>query len=72
MVAPNSKADPASTPGSLAWFPVAGARWLHRIDPGAHRRIKGLRLVTAFGIAAMLGTRAEIVRGLPDGAALTI
>jgi hypothetical protein len=26
-------------------------------------------MVTAFGIAAMLGTRAEIVRGLPDGAA---
>jgi hypothetical protein len=27
-------------------------------------------MVSAFGIAAMLGTRAEIVRGLPDGAAL--
>jgi len=31
---------------------------------------KGLRLVTAYGIAAMLGTTADIVRGLPDGAAL--
>jgi hypothetical protein len=29
--------------------------WLDRIDPGAHRRVKGLRLVTAYGIAAMLG-----------------
>jgi hypothetical protein len=66
----HSKADPAPAPGSLAGLPAAGARWLDSIDPGAHRRIKGLRLVTAFGIAAMLGTRAEIVRGLPDGAAL--
>jgi hypothetical protein len=31
------------------------ASWLERIDPGVHRRIKGLRLVTAYGIAAMLG-----------------
>lgn len=31
------------------------ALWLVQIDPGAHRRIKGLRLVTAYGIAAMLG-----------------
>jgi hypothetical protein len=29
--------------------------WLDQIDPGAHRRVKGLRLVTAYGIAAMLG-----------------
>jgi Fusaric acid resistance protein-like len=31
------------------------ASWLRQIDPGVHRRIKGLRLVTAYGIAAMLG-----------------
>ncbi len=31
------------------------ASWLEQIDPGVHRRIKGLRLVTAYGIAAMLG-----------------
>jgi fusaric acid resistance family protein len=29
--------------------------WLEQIDPGGHRRIKGLRLVTASGLAAMLG-----------------
>lgn len=29
--------------------------WLKRIDPGTHRRIKGLRLVTAYGIAWMMG-----------------
>ena len=46
----------------------AAAAWLDCIDPGAHRRIKGLRLVTAFGIAAMLGTMPDIVAGLPDGA----
>jgi hypothetical protein len=34
--------------------------WLERIDPGTHRRIKGLRLVTAFGLAAMLANVPEI------------
>jgi hypothetical protein len=29
---------------------------LERIDPGAHRRIKGLRLVTAYGMAEALGS----------------
>ena len=31
------------------------ASWLEQIDPGGHRRIKGLRLVTAYGLASMLG-----------------
>ncbi len=30
--------------------------WLEHIDPGAHRRIKGLRLSTAFAIAALGGS----------------
>src|ERR1700722_11906253 len=30
-------------------------QWLESIDPGVHRRVQGLRLVTAYGIAAMLG-----------------
>jgi hypothetical protein len=38
--------------------------WLERIDPGAHRRVKGLRLVTAYGIAAMLGALPAISHGL--------
>jgi hypothetical protein len=29
--------------------------WLAQIDPGGHRRLKGLRLVAAYGLAAMLG-----------------
>lgn len=33
----------------------APAGWLERIDPGSHRRVKGLRLVTAYGLAAMWG-----------------
>jgi hypothetical protein len=48
--------------------PVAG--WLERIDPGTHRRIKGLRLVTAYGIAASLGSLQDIAHGLPGGALL--
>jgi Fusaric acid resistance protein-like len=50
---------------------VAASVWLSRVDQGAHRRIKGLRLVTAYGIAAMLGTMPDIVAGLPDGSALS-
>ena len=34
-------------------------RWLERVDPGTHRRIKGLRLVTAYAIAALLGSQAD-------------
>ena len=50
---------------------IAASVWLSRVDQGAHRRIKGLRLVTAYGIAAMLGTMPDIVAGLPDGSALS-
>ncbi len=32
------------------------ASWLEQIDPGGHRRIKGLRLVAAYGFAAVFGT----------------
>ncbi|MGE4047337.1 MAG: FUSC family protein [Acetobacteraceae bacterium] len=51
---------------------AAVARWLDHIDPGVHRRIKGLRLITAFGIAAMLGTLGDIRHGLPDAASLSL
>lgn len=37
--------------------------WLDKIDPGAHRRVKGLRLATAFGLAAMLATMPAIAEG---------
>jgi hypothetical protein len=47
------------------------AAWLDRLDPGVHRRIKGLRLVTAYGIAAMLGALHDISQGLPNGASLS-
>lgn len=47
---------------------AAGTAWLERIDPGTHRRIKGLRLVTAYGIAAMLGTLHDLSHGLSNGA----
>lgn len=45
--------------------------WLERIDPGTHRRVKGLRLVTAYGIATLLGTLQDISRGLPGHASLS-
>jgi hypothetical protein len=37
--------------------------WFNQIDPGTHRRIKGLRLVIAFGLAALLATVPQIARG---------
>lgn len=46
-----------------------GAR-LERIDPGTHRRIKGLRLVTAYGIAAALGSLHGLAVGLPGSLSL--
>src|ERR1700761_7918956 len=46
-------------------------QWLDRIDPGVHRRIKGLRLVTAYGIAAMLGALHDITYGVPDAGTLS-
>lgn len=44
--------------------------WLDRIDSGTHRRIKGLRLVTAYGIAALLGTVLGSSHGLSSGVLL--
>jgi hypothetical protein len=48
-----------------------GTAWLERVDPGSHRRIKGLRLVTAYGIAAMLGAMPTVAQGLHNGASLS-
>jgi hypothetical protein len=48
----------------------AAAHWLARVDPGVHRRIKGLRLVTAYGIAAALGALHDISRDVQGGAML--
>ena len=46
-------------------------RWLENVDPGTHRRVKGLRIVTAYAIAAMLGTMVDITHKLAGGATLT-
>jgi hypothetical protein len=47
------------------------AVWLTRIDPGSHRRIKGLRLVTAYAIAAMLGELLQRSYGFRGGTSLS-
>ena len=47
-------------------YSASGLRFaatLDRLDPGTHRRIKGLRLVTGFGLAAMLATVPGIAHG---------
>jgi hypothetical protein len=46
------------------------ADWLDRIDPGTHRRIKGLRLVTAYGIAVALGTLHDFASIAPAAVSL--
>jgi hypothetical protein len=48
----------------------AALDWLDRVDPGTHRRIKGLRLVTAYGLAAALGALQDVTRGVPAGASV--
>lgn len=45
-------------------------QWLENLDPGGHRRIKGLRLVTAFGIASIAGSLYASSHALPEGNAL--
>jgi hypothetical protein len=47
---------------------VAG--WPDRVDPGTHRRIKGLRLVTAYGVAWMLGALPGLAPNLPGRATI--
>jgi hypothetical protein len=49
---------------------TALGHWLDRVDPGTHRRIKGLRLVTAYGIAAALGTLQDIAHSVPSSISL--
>lgn len=39
-----------------------------RLDPGAHRRVKGLRLVTAYGLAVALGSLQDVTHRLSDAA----
>jgi len=46
--------------------PIAAmVAWLDHIDPGTHRRIKGLRLVTAYGLAAAIGALHDVTREAP-------
>jgi hypothetical protein len=49
---------------------AAASHWLDQLDPGTHRRIKGLRLVTAYGIAAALGTLQDIAHSVPSSISL--
>ncbi|MEF0942264.1 hypothetical protein [Rhizobium sp. BR 362] len=48
------------------------ACWLEKVDPGCHRRIKGIRLVTAFGIAALAGAHYASTYSVPKGNALGV
>ncbi|MGB7929258.1 MAG: hypothetical protein WCF61_14015, partial [Terriglobales bacterium] len=45
--------------------------WFERIDPGVHRRVKGLRLITACGIAAMLGALVVSSYQISGGSSLS-
>jgi hypothetical protein len=44
--------------------------YFDRLDPTATRRIKGLRLVAAYGIAVLIGTSRGLTHGLSSGASL--
>lgn len=56
----------AAVTGGCRWL-ARFAAWLERVDPGVHRRIKGLRLVTAYGIAAALGALPAVTHGITGG-----
>jgi len=45
--------------------------WLERVDPGAHRRVKGLRIVTAYGGATALASVHNVTVLVPAHASLT-
>ncbi len=44
--------------------------WLERVDPGCQRRVKGLRLVTAYALAALMGSAQGVALGLAGRASL--
>lgn len=50
-------------PARQSSYLVRFGAWLDQIDPGVHRRVKGLRLATAFGLAAMLATMPGLAEG---------
>jgi hypothetical protein len=52
------------------WLVRTATAWLERVDPGTHRRVKGLRLVTAFGIAWMMANLQGLAPLLPGRASL--
>ena len=63
---PADRKPPTNAARAAARHPFAAIdAWLERIDPGTHRRVKGLRLVTAYGLAAALGTLQDVTHGLP-------
>jgi Fusaric acid resistance protein-like len=70
---PTNRAARPAFPGEAHFLRALthAEQWLDRIDPGVHRRIKGLRLVTAYGIAAMLGAMPEISRAVPHASSLS-
>ena len=70
---PTNRAARPAFPGEAHFLRALthAGQWLDRIDPGVHRRIKGLRLVTAYGIAAMLGAMPEISRAVPNASSLS-
>jgi hypothetical protein len=46
--------------------------WLDRVDPGTHRRIKGLRLVSAYAVAWLLGSLPGLAPDLPGRGAIPV
>jgi len=56
MNSPEHRSEAVEDSRELRWSAIAGRRvWLERLDPGSRRRIKGLRLVSAYAIAVLVG-----------------
>jgi hypothetical protein len=55
---------------AIAQRAAAALAWLERVDPGTHRRIKGLRLVTTYGLAAAMGSLPALIEHVPASASV--
>ncbi len=61
--------DPSAVAKLTGW--AERIERIERIDPGRHRRIKGLRLVAAYGVAVLLGAVPAISHQVSHGSVLS-
>ena len=72
MSSPEHRSEAVEDSRELRWSAIARRRvWLERLDPGGRRRIKGLRLVSAYAIAVLVGALPGVKGRVAHGALLS-